>query len=233
MADLGPRREDEELCEKPMREAVGNLLWVSGMTRPDIVNAVRAVARQTHNPSSRYWEAVVKIIAYLKRTKEPGLLFLIGGDFVLSVYVDADYASQSNWRRSVSGVVVMLGGTVISASSSTQHCVTLSTSEAEYVAITQGARMILFTKAVLEFLQPQISGRTVDVFEDNQGAIALAENPMSAGRTKHIDVRYHFIRELVEKKVLRMVYCKTEEQPADELTEPLARGGRLNGTGVS
>ena len=205
-----------------MREAVGSLLWVSGMTRPDIVSAVRAVARQTHNPSSRHWKAVVKIIAYLKRTKDLRLLFVRCGNFVLSVYVDADYASQSNWRRSVSGVAVMLGGAVISATSTTKHCVTLSTSEAEYVAITQGARMVLFTKAV-EFLQPQISGRTVDVFEDNQGAIALAENPMSAGRTKHIDVRYHFIRELVEKKVLRMVYRKIEEQPADVLTKPLAR----------
>ena len=117
----------------------------------------------------------------------------------------------------------MLGDAVISATSSTQHCVTLSTSEAEYVAITQGARRVLFTKAVLEFLQPQISRRTVDVFEDNQGAIALAENPMSTGRTKRIDVRYHFIRELVEKKVLRMVYRKTKEQPADVLTKPLAR----------
>ena len=88
------------MCEA----VVSLLLWVSGMTRPDIVSAVRAVARQTHNPSSRHWKAVVKIIAYLKRTKDLGLLFVRGGDFVLSVYVDADYASQSNWRRSVSGV---------------------------------------------------------------------------------------------------------------------------------
>ena len=100
-----------------------------------------------------------------------------GGNFVLSVYVDADYASQSNWRRSVSGVAVMLGGAAISATSTTQHCVTLSTSEAEYVAITQGARMILFTNAVLEFLQPQISGRTVDVFEDNQGQSRWLKTP--------------------------------------------------------
>ena len=72
IVDLGPRREDEELCEKPMREAVGSLLWVSGMTRPDIVSAVRAEGRQTHNPSSRHWKAVVKIIAYLKRQKTWG-----------------------------------------------------------------------------------------------------------------------------------------------------------------
>ena len=81
---------------------------------------------------------------------------------MLSAYIDAGYASQSNWRRSLCQ---------------------FSTSETEYAAITQGA------KAVLEFLQPQISGRTTDEFEDNQEAIMLAENPISAGRTKHIDVR--------------------------------------------
>ena len=83
--------------------------------------------------------------------------------------------------------------------------------------------MVLFTKAVLEFLQPQIPGRTVEAFEDNQRAIALGENPISTGRTKLIDARYHFIRELVEKKVLRMVYRKTEKQFAHVLTKPFAR----------
>ena len=84
----------------------------------------------------------------------------------------------------------------MNASSTTQHCVTLSTSEAEYVAMTQGAKIPLFTKAVLDFLQPELANETIDLFENNQEAIALAENPISGGRTKHIDVRYHFIREL-------------------------------------
>ena len=98
----------------------------------------------------------------------------------------------------------MVGRTIANARSTTQHCVTLSTSEAEYVAMAQGAKIALFTKAVLDFLQRELASETVDLFEDNQGAIAIAVNPISGGRTKHIDVRYHFIRKLVERKVLNM-----------------------------
>ena len=142
-----------------------------------------------------------KVIAYLE-TKDLGLVFVKDGDLKLSVYVDADYASKDNDRRSLSGVAVMVGGTAVNACSTTQHCVTLSTSEAEYVAMAQGAKTALFTKAVLDFMQPGIVRETIDLFEDNQGAIAIAENPISGGRTKHIDVRHHFIRKLVERKVL-------------------------------
>ena len=88
------------------------------------------------------------------------------------------------------------------ASSTTQHCVTLSTSEAEYVAIAQGTKTALFTRAVLVFLRPRLVGRIIDLSEDNQGAIAMADNPISGGRTKHIDVRSHFTRELVKHKMI-------------------------------
>ena len=100
------------------------------MTRPDIANAVRAVARQAHDPAERYWRAVRKLIAYLNKTKDLELMFVKDGDRKLSVYVDADYANKDNDRRSVSGVAVMVGGTVVKASSTTQHCVTRSTNEA-------------------------------------------------------------------------------------------------------
>ena len=121
---------------------------------------------------------------------------------MVSVYVDADDATKDNNRRSVCGVAVMVGSTVVNASSNTHHCVTLSTNEAEYVAIAQGAKTALFTKAVLDFLQPELPSGTIYLFEDNQGAIAIAENPISGGRTKHINVCYHFIRKLMERNVL-------------------------------
>ena len=111
------------------------------------------------------------------------------------MYVDADYANKDNDRRSVSGIVVMVGGTVVNASSTKQPCVTLSTSEAEYVAMAQGAKTALFRKAVMDFLQPELAHETIDLFEGNQGVITIAENLISGGRTKHIGVRFHFIRE--------------------------------------
>ena len=108
-------------------------------------------------------------------------MFVRNGDRKLSVYVDADYANKDSDGRSVSGVAVMVGGTVVNDSSTTQHCVTLSTSEAEYVAIAQGAKTALFTKAVLDFLEPELANENIDLFEDNQEAIAIAENPINGG----------------------------------------------------
>ena len=128
------------------------------------------------------------------------------GDLKHSVYVDADYVNKDNERPSVSGVAVMVGGIVENASSTTQHCDTLSSSEAECVAMTQGAKTALFTKALLDFLQAKLTSETVDLFEQNQGAVTIAEKPISGGRTRHIDVLYHFIRELVERKVLIIQY---------------------------
>ena len=109
-------------------------------------------------------------------------------------------------------MAVMVGGTVVNASSTTQHCVTLSTSEAEYIAMAQGENTVLFTKAVLNFLQTELANETIDLFEDNRGAIAKVENPISGGRTKNIDVRYPFIMESVERKVLNIQYTESSNQ---------------------
>ena len=220
-ADLGPRRNDEPVCDKPVRAAVASLIWLGGMTRPDIANAVRAVASQAHDPTEKHRRAVRKTITYLNKTEDPGLVLVEDGDRKLSVYVDADYANKDDDRRSVSGVVVMVGGTVVNASSTTQHCGTHSTSEVEYVAMAQGVKTALFTKAVLDFLQPEFASETIELFEDNQGAIVIAQSPISGGRTNHIDVRYPFIGELVERNVLNIQYTESSNQHADILTKPL------------
>ena len=102
-------------------------MWLAGMTRPDIVNAVRAVARHSHNPCERHWKAAVKILAYIKSTRDLGITYKKGEELTLSVYTDADYASKDKDRRSISGVAVMLRNAVVYATSRTQHCVTLST----------------------------------------------------------------------------------------------------------
>ena len=193
------------------------------MTRPDIASAVRSVARHAHNPAARHWKAVRKIIAYLTATKDLGVVFRRGGDLKLSLFADADYADIGNDRRSVSGVVVMLGNTAVSASSTTQHCVTLSTSEAEYVAMAHGAKTALAIKAVLNFVQPHLSGRAIDMYEDNEGAKALAENPQGSHRSKHIDVHFHFLRGLVRLGQVIIHSVASAEQHADILTKPLGR----------
>ena len=147
------------------------------MTRPDIANTARAVARQAHDPAERHCRAVRKIISYLNGTKKLGLAFSKGCDIKLSLCVEADYVDKANDRRSVSGIAVMLGGTAVIASSTTQHCVNLSMSEAKYVAMAQGAKTAFFTRTVLAFLQPQLVGRKIDLFEDNQGRPGSSEVP--------------------------------------------------------
>ena len=139
------------------------------------------------------------------------------------MYADADYAAASNDRRSVSGVAVILGDTAIGWKSSTQKCVTTATCEAEYVALCDASKEALFTIAVLVFLQPELSGMRVDIFGDNEGAKAIADNPSSASRSKHIDVKLHFIRGLIRTGEVRILHVGTEEQHADVLTKALWR----------
>ena len=110
------------------------------MTRPDIANVARAVAQHAHNPAARHWKAVRKIISYLKATKDLGVVFRRGEDLKLLLFADVNYAGRCNDTRSVAGVAVTLGNIIVSASSTTQFCVTLSTSEAEYVAMTHGPK---------------------------------------------------------------------------------------------
>ena len=138
------------------------------MTRPDIANTVRAVASQAHDPPERHWRAIRRTIAYLNKMKDLGMVFVQDGDRKLSVYVDADYANKDNDRRSVSGVAVMVGGTVVNASSTTQHCVALSNSETEHVAMAQVAKTALSTKAVLDFLQPELANSNRHSRKPNQ-----------------------------------------------------------------
>ena len=113
---LGPRKDGEPggNDEFPLyRPLLGSLMYLSVMTRPDIANALRACARHSHNPSDRHWKALLQIATYVSSTKEIGLMFVRGCGLKLSVFADADYAAASNGRRSVSGVAVVLGDTVI------------------------------------------------------------------------------------------------------------------------
>ena len=139
------------------------------------------------------------------------------------MYADADYAPSSNGRRSVSGVAVMLGDTAIGWKSSTQKCVTTATCEAEYVALCDASKEALFTRAFLVFLQPELSGMRVDIFGDNEGARAIADNLNSASRSKHIDVKLHCKRGSIRTGEVRILHVGTELQHADVLMKALWR----------
>ena len=193
------------------------------MTRPDITNVVRAVARYAHEPTERLWQAITKILPDLNGTKDLSITYVRGSGLSLNVYADADYANKENDRRSVSGIAVTLGGTVVIHASKTQHVISLSTSEAKYIAAGDGVKEALFVRAVLSFIAPETCGASIKVLEDSQRTKALIENPLSSARSKHIDVRFHFIRELFKARKIYKEYVASAEQHADILTKALSR----------
>ncbi|CAB1117636.1 unnamed protein product [Ectocarpus sp. CCAP 1310/34] len=208
----------EEVLSWPFRELIGSLMWLATQTRPDIANAVRAVARYCASPKEIHWRAGLGILGYVVRTSDLGISFRRGSVAGLSmeVFADADYASKAADRRSVSGGLVMCGGGCSSWFSRTQKCVTLSRTVAEYVSLADVMKEVLFLEQVWRFMFP--------VFEDNQGAIHLAQNPISSSNSKHIDVRHHFIRELVSRKEISIFDVESAYQHADFLTKALHVG---------
>ena len=202
----------------PYREAVGSLMYATMGTRPDIAFAVSTVAQFCNNPGWAHWEAVKRIYRYLKGTKE--LVLTYGGDKRgLLGYVDADGASQEH-RRAISGYVFMVDGGAVSWSSKKQELVTLSTAEAEYVAQTHAAKEAIWLRRLLTDIFKSVDTPTI-LFSDSKSAIALAQDGHYHARTKHIDIRYHFIRYIIDAGTIKLVYCPTDDMTADTLTKAL------------
>ena len=156
-ANLGARVEGESGGTWPYNEAVGGLMWLVVMSRPDITNAVRAVSCHSNSAAERHWKAVLQIVRYLLGTKNMSLTFEWGSGLKISVFADANYADKADDRRSVSRVAVTVGKASVSWFSSTQKIVTLSTTEAKYVALGDGVKETLFVKGVISFIIPSIS----------------------------------------------------------------------------
>ena len=187
--------EDKKVENWPFRELVGSLMWLSISTRSDIANAVRAVARYCTAPRAIYWKAALGILKYINGTSEYGITFQRGtlSGISLEVFADADYASKATDRRSVSGGLIVCGGASVYRFFRTQKCVTLSTSEAEYIALGDAVKKLLFLRQVWRFMLPSKVMPCFPVFVDNQGAVQLAQNPVTNLNSKHIDVRHHFL----------------------------------------
>jgi hypothetical protein len=140
---------------------------------------------------------------------------------ILTALTDSDYASDEEQRKSVSGYVTFVGQCAVTWSSRKQRIVAQSTAEAEYIALAHCTREVLFLRQLL--LELGYGQETTTIMEDNQACISIAENPAQHSRTKHIDVRYHFIREHVRVKDIKLEYISTKENTADTLTKALAK----------
>ena len=214
---------DEPNVLFPFRELIGALSWIALLIRPDIANSVRAVARYCSAPKLMRWNAARSILGYAMRTSSFGISFQKGTLTVISLvsFADADYASRSTDRRSVSGGVVMCAGGAVSWYSKSQKCVTLSTTQAGYVAMSDMGKEILFLRQVWCFMLLKARMPCIAMYEDNEGAIQVAKHPILNSNSKHIDVRHHFLRELVERKEVEIIHVASQYQHADFLTKAL------------
>ena len=215
--------EDEETESWPFREPIGGSMWLAISTRPDISNVVRSVARYCSAPKAVHWKSALGILAYINGTCGFCITYQRGTTVgtSLEVFADADYASRATDRRSESGGGIMFAGVCACWFSRTQKCITLSTSEAEYVALCDAVKE-LFLRQVWRFMIPGKGMPCFPVFEDNQGALQLSKNPVSNSNSKHIDVRHHFLRELVRQEDIVVNHAPSEYQHTDILTKGLA-----------
>lgn len=201
------------------KQIVGSLMYLSA-TRPDMMFVTSLISRFVERPTQLHLAAAKRILRYLKGTREYGIFYQKGGSQTLMGYSDSDYAGDMDDRRSTSGHVFFLSNAAISWSSRKQPVVTLSTTEAEYIAAVSSACQGIWLRRLLQAVKLEQEGPTI-IYCDNSSTIKLSKNPVLHGRSKHIDVRFHFLRDLTKDGVIQLEHCKSEEQISDILTKPL------------
>lgn len=214
--------ENDEIVSFPYREAVGSLMYLAVSTRPDISYAVGLVSRFLENPSKAHINAVKRILKYIKGTNTYGIFFQNNKNLVLYAYSDADFAGCVNTRRSTTGYLLQIGSATVSWSSERQKCVSISTAESEYVASAESVREMVWLCSLMDDLLPSGYGKPI-LSIDNQSAIKLIKNPEMHRRTKHIDIKFHFIREKFNQNLFSIKSVPSEQQLADILTKPLPK----------
>ena len=215
----GEEAKANQVTVETYQSARGSLMYAMLGTRPNIAYAVGLVSQFNHSPEAEHWIAVKRIFRYLAATRNLGLCY--GASNLSGGFLDADWGAGED-RKAVGGFVFLLNGGAISWTSKKQTSIVLSTTQAEYMAMTQAASEILWLRVLLDELGAfahiehlsQLNG-------DNQGALTLAWNPEYHARTKHIDIQRHFVRELVTAEKVHLEYCPTSEMIADIMTKAL------------
>ena len=207
----------------PYASAIGSIMYAMVCTRPDVSYALSITSRYQSDPGESHWTAVKNILKYLRRTKDAFLIY--GGlesELVVNGYTDASFQSDIDDYRSQSGFVFCLNGGAISWKSSKQETVADSTTEAEYIAASDAAKEAVWIKKFITGLDvvPSISN-PVDLYCDNNGAIAQAKEPRQHQKSKHILRRFHLIREIIDRGDVKICRVSTNDNIADPLTKSL------------
>lgn len=218
---LEARKEtSDEDMNFPYQSLIGSLMYLAIFTRPDIAYPVNALSQFNSNFSTQHVTAGKRILRYLKGTLDLGLKFVKTNER-LEGFADADWASDVNDRRSYTGYLFKMSGTAVCWEAKKQRTVALSSTEAEYVAISKCSREAVYLRALLIELSFMKADSPIVIYNDNQSAAKLVDNPIMHQTTKHIDTRYHFVREAAEDGKIEIHYMKTDEMPADILTKGL------------
>ncbi|KAJ9558101.1 hypothetical protein OSB04_012715 [Centaurea solstitialis] len=215
---IGADPKGKPVDQKTYRAIIGSLLYLTA-SRPDIMFATCFCARFQANPKESHMMAVKRILRYLKGTPNRGLWYPKESGFELVAFLDADHGGCQLDRKSTSGHVQLLGDKLVSWGSKKQHCVSTSTAEAEYVAAANCCSQVLWMRTQLRDYGYNFNH--IPIYCDSKSAIAITCNPVQHTRTKHIDIRYHFIKDHMERGTIELYFVNTEYQLADLFTKPL------------
>ncbi|KAK6115540.1 hypothetical protein DH2020_007809 [Rehmannia glutinosa] len=201
------------------RRLVGRLLYLT-ITRPDLSYSIQTLSQFMSNPTSTHLTAAHRVLRYIKSTPGKGLFYSANSPLQLIGFCDADWARCKETRRSISGFAIFLGDSLISWKAKKQPTISRSSTETEYrvvASISCEVQWFVYLLHDMKIQHPQ----PATIYTDNTSAIPITQNPVLHSRTKHIDVRYHFIRDHVEKKDITLEYISTDKQLANIFTKPL------------
>lgn len=202
-------------------------MYLMVCTRPDIAFAVCFLARACAAPEKRHLKSVMKLVKYLKGTMNDGIFYPTtksgeNAKFELKGYADAAFADCLQTRKTTGGYLFCLNNAPLTWQSKRQSLVVTSTTEGEYVAVCEAAKEAVWLRLLLADMGCEQIGPTL-IYEDNDGAKAQTENPLHHKRTKHVDIAYHYSRQLVSDEIVILERIDTKDQLADIMTKPLVR----------
>lgn len=210
--------ESKEI-DVPYQQLIGSLMYLAVLTRPDIAYSVSFLSQFNNCFLESHWKCAKRILRYLAGTKSYGLLFS-KGDMTIQGFVDADWAGNFLDRKSYTGYMFKMNGAAISYESVKQKIVAMSSMEAEYMAMSEASKEAIYLKGLLS----ELTGKNecIQLFNDNKSALYLTANATYHKRSKHIDVRHHFVRDAILNNQIKASYLNTGEMPADILTKGLS-----------
>ena len=220
--DCPEESQRHEMANVPYRSVIGSLMYLMVSTRPDLAASLSILSRFLANPGAPHWEAAKRVLRYLKGTVNMGLRFERTGTCEPVAFCDANWASCPDTRKSSTGYVFLISGGAVSWSCRRQSTTAQSSCEAEYMAAAETVRECIWQRTFLEEIGLGVT-RPIVIGCDSDSAIKLAADPVYHERTKHIDVRVHFIRDHVRRGAAVLLFVPTAEQVADVLTKPVPR----------